>query len=161
MGTYRETRSVEASYQDFITAQLITDHWSGIRVEQAFAAVYDGVTPVILINEIRESNQKRLELGSSIFEKKHLIAFRIFASDDGQRIDLKDWLLSNIQSGIDYYTYTVSQVSGVYTAAKVKAGRVNIVRVIENKKELEGISNLSQIDKYRHLITVEVLVALS
>lgn len=156
---YRVSRNVEASLIDFITEQLQADGWQGVRTEKVFANVYNGQFPCILVNIINVIPIRK-EVGNYETLKRYLVAFRIFTEDDGQRLDLSDWLLEQLEPGIDYYTYTTKLAGKKKVVdSKTIAGRIDIRRFIENKKELENIQNLATEDKHRHLITVEMEVS--
>lgn len=152
---YRLSRNVEASAIDFLTTQLAADGWSGIRVEKGFSQVYGGTLPCIAV-DLFDRPDKRLELGSDTLSNFINLEFRIFAKSDGGRQDLKDWLLEKVISGIPYYEYTV--VDGVVTVKTAK-GRINILTIKYNRKELVNLDNLSIEDKFRHLLTLSCRVA--
>ena len=151
---YRNYRNLESSLIDFITAQLTADGWSGIRTEKAFAEVYKGTLPAICVS-MEESDSKRREIGSDSYLEDILVSIRIFATSDGQRLDLASWMLSKIIPGTDYYTYVIT--SGV--AAKTLAGRISVLDVTVNRKELKNVDNLDSIDRYRHILTFKCRVA--
>lgn len=157
---YRISRNLEASLVDFITEQLIEDGWQGVRVEKTFANVYNGNFPCVLVNVVNVLSIRK-EIGNYETIKKFLVSFRIFTEEDGQRLDLSDWLLEQLEPGVNYYSYT-TRLSGKKKVvdSKTLAGRIDIRRFVENKKELENIQNLAKEDKHRHLITVEMEVSL-
>ena len=152
---YRNYRNIEATLVDYITAQLLADGWSGIRTEKAFAEVYKGTLPAICVS-MEESDSKRREIGSDSYLEDILVSIRIFATSDGQRLDLASWMLSKIIPGTDYYTYTIT--SGV-VSSKTLAGRVVILENTMNRKELKNVDNLDSIDRYRHILTFKCRVA--
>ncbi len=154
---YRNYRNLEASLIDQITSELITDKWKGIRVEKSFVAVYKGTLPCICINE-EDSDPTRREIGSNSYIEPIRISIRIFTKTDGHRLDLASWLISKLFPGFIYYEYIITD--GV-VSSKVPKGRINILRIINNRKELVNTEKLEQIDKCRHLITFECRVALS
>lgn len=157
MSTYRITRNIEASIVDYLVAQLTADNWTGIRVELDFSEAYKEPLGCIVINA-DENPDKRLEIGGNTLQKIFNIEFRIFAENNGQRKDLRDWLLTKIMAGIPYYTYVIT--SGVVTT-KTLAGRISIGKININRKELSNTEKLSKFDRYRHLITVQARVALT
>jgi len=151
---YRTTRNIEKSLLDFITAQLTTDSWTGIRVEKGFPKDYKGKIPMIGV-EVLEIRPQKLEIGSKTNIKHYVVKIRIIASDDGQRLDLSDWLFDELEADVDYYTYIVT--AGV--AAGTKAGRIVIGKWFENRKELQNTDILEKEDRYRHMLTFECIVA--
>lgn len=151
---YRNYRNLEATLIDYITAQLTADGWSGIRTEKAFAEVYKDSTPCICVS-MEESDALSREIGSKTYLENILVSIRIFATSDGQRLDLASWMLSKIMPGLDYYTYVIT--NGV--AAKTLAGRIIILETTANRKELKNTDNLDTIDRYRHVLTFRCRVA--
>jgi hypothetical protein len=153
---YRISRNIEASLIDRITANLITDGWTNIYVEKTFAEIYGGHCPAILVN-VQEIRPEHLEVGSKTYLKYFTIYIRIFASNDGQRLDLSDWLLDKLEDDTNYYAYTIT--NGV-VSAKVLTGRIVITRILDNRKELTNTEVLESTDRYRHLISMEGIVAI-
>lgn len=152
---YRISRNIEASLIDRITADLATDGWSGIRIEKSFAEVYKGTLPCICINAL-EIRPEKLEIGSKTNLKYFTVNIRIFATSDGQRLDLSDWLLDKLEDDTDYYSYTIT---GGIVSAKVLAGRIVITKFFDNRKELVNTEILEKEDRYRHLLSMECIVA--
>jgi len=152
---YRNYRNLEATLIDYITAQLTADGWTGIRTEKAFAEVYKGTTPAICVS-MEESDAISREIGSKSYLENILVSIRIFATSDGQRLDLASWMLSKIMPGIDYYTYIIT--NGV-VSSKTLAGRVVILETTANRKELKNTDNLDVIDRYRHVLSFRCRVA--
>jgi hypothetical protein len=153
---YRISRNIEASLIDRITADLATDGWSGIRIEKSFAEVYKGTLPCICINAL-EIRPEKLEIGSKTNLKYFTVNIRIFATSDGQRLDLSDWLLDKLEDDTDYYSYTIT---GGVVFAKILAGRIVITKFFDNRKELTNTENLEKEDRYRHLLSFETIVAI-
>lgn len=154
---YRLSRNCEASVIDKITADLTTDGWTGIYCEKVFAEIYEGHFPAILVNVSSRPDIRR-EVGSDTLSNYVNIEIRIFASSDGQRLDLADWILPKIMSGISYYTYTIT--NGV-VSAKVLSGKISVLEITVNRKELANLEGLEKEDKYRHLLSFRCRVALT
>jgi hypothetical protein len=151
---YRNYRNLEATLIDYIEVQLLADGWSGIRTTKAFAEIYKGALPAICVS-MEESDALSREIGSKSYLENILVSIRIFATSDGQRLDLASWMLSKIMPGLDYYTYVIT--SGV--AAKTLAGRIIILETTANRKELKNTDNLDIIDRYRHVLTFRCRIA--
>ncbi len=154
---YRLSRNCEASLIDKITADLATDGWSGIYIEKVFAEVYNGHYPAILVG-VSDRPDIRKEVGSDSLSDYVNIEIRIFASDDGQRLDLADWILPKMMSGIPYYTYTITNGA---VSSKVLAGRISVLELTINRKELRATENLVAEDRYRHLLSFRCRVSLT
>jgi hypothetical protein len=155
---YRNYRNIEASLIDYITYELAyaSPPWI-IRVEKSFAEVYEGTPPCICVNE-EDSDVKLREIGSNSYLEDILVSIRIFATSDGQRLDLAAWMLSKIMPGTNYYEYVIS--SGV-VSSKVLKGTISVLKVTANRKELRATDNLDVMDRYRHILSFKVRVALS
>jgi len=152
---YRLSRNVEASLIDYITTQLTTDGWVGIRTEKSFAEVYKGTLPCICVNVLSRPDIRR-EIGSDALSKFVNIEIRIFTKSDGMRLDLADWMVEHLMTGINYYEYTI--VSGVVDT-KVLKGRLNFLEIVTNRKELRVTDNVAKEDRYRQLISFRCRVA--
>jgi hypothetical protein len=157
MGTinYRESRNLEKTLIDFITNELTSANppWSDFTVEKAWSKITDSNIPVILVQMIPTDHIK-LECGSSLTRKVYTVFVRIFAEDDGQRLDMKDWLCDILEPGIDYYRYTITSNQ----ILKECTGRVNIT-IITDRKELENIEGAAVKDRYRHLISLKISIS--
>jgi len=156
MGVYRISRNIEASLVDFITAELTTDSWTGIGVLKGFPQDYKGKAPFIGV-EVLSLDPVKLEIGSKTHIKNYNVKIRIFATNDGQRLDLADWLFDELENDITYYAYTIT--SGV-VSAKVATGKIVIGSWNNNEKELQNTADLEKEDKYRHLLSFDVTVAI-
>lgn len=157
MGTYRISRNVEASVIDFLETKISDGGWTGIDILKGFPEEYENRTPFIGVEVLdRPVNWK--EIGSKSIFNDVIITIRIFAENNGQRLDLTDYLLPEILDGINYYTYTIT--SGT-VSDKTLAGKINTIEVSQNKKELTNIDNLVKEDRYRHIFVLECRVSIT
>lgn len=154
MAAYRISRSIEASLIDWLTEELEQAEFD-VRVEKVFANVYKGTLPCVLIQQNLEEFDK-LEIGSKTNIKYFYINIRIFAKDDGLRLDLKDFITELLEDDINYYSYII--VNGVVTS-KMLSGKIVVLNILRNEKELINTENLESEDKYRHLISFRCYVA--
>jgi hypothetical protein len=157
MAIYRLSRNSEASLLDFISTELEKDGWVGINVLKGFPQEYKGKTPFIGIEALNRPIARK-ELGTDKIYDDVIITIRIFATSDGMRLDLSDWLISKLILGMDYYNYTI--VNGVINS-KVLSGRINTLKITDNRKELTNTENLETEDRYRQLIICQCRIALS
>ena len=160
MAEYKLSRNVEKSIIDYLTAELATDGWTGIFVEKVFAQIYSETNPSFPAILVAVSNrpEKRREVGSSSLSGFVNLEIRVFATGDGLRLDLSDFLLEKIMPGIPYYAYTIT--SGV-VSEKTLAGRIVILEITANRKELVNLTGLAIEDKFRHLLSLRARVSLS
>ena len=156
MTQYRESRNIEASMVDQVNSWLDSAGWTSVRVEKAFSRVYIGTLPCILIN-IVASDLVRKEIGGKSFLTYYTVFIRLFATSDGQREDIADYLIEKLEDDIIYYVYTVG--SGEIKI-KTQSGIINIEEIRRNEKELENIENLAKEDRYRHVIELRVRIAI-
>lgn len=156
MGVYRQSRNLEASLVDFISASLITGGWTGISVLKGFPQEYKGKAPFVGV-EALEIRPEKLEIGSSTNLKYYSVKIRILATNDGQRLDLSDFLFDLLEDDINYYVYTIT--NGV-VSAKTLTGKIVITKWNENRKELQNTENLESEDRYRHVFVFECIVAI-
>ena len=152
---YRKSRNIEASVIDFITVELAAAGWTGITVSKGFPQDYKGKAPMIGV-EALELRPQKLEIGSKRNIKNFTVKIRIIAKNDGQRLDLADWLFDELEDDIDFYEYTIT--SGA-VSAKVLDGRIVITKWFENRKELQNTDVLESEDRYRHVFIFEAIVA--
>jgi hypothetical protein len=152
---YRQSRNIEASLIDWLSAALISAGLTGIRTEKAFAEAYKGELPCIVIN-VASVDPTRLEVGSKTNLKYYEVSFRVFATSDGSRLDLADFITDLLEDDINYYAYTIT--NGV-VSAKVLSGKIITLNFLRNEKELTNTTNLELQDRYRHIITIRVYVA--
>ncbi len=153
--SYRISRNIEASIIDFITSGLTTGGWTGIGVLKGFPQDYKGKAPFICV-EALEIRPQKLEIGSKTNLKYFTVKIRIIAKNDGQRLDLSDFLFDLLEDDLDYYEYTIT--NGV-VSDKQLAGRIVITKWSENRKELQNTENLESEDRYRQVFVFECLVA--
>lgn len=155
--SYRMSRNIERSIMDAIEDQLAADGWESIAVEKVFPT--DKQVPCILV-QLATTTSEDLEIGSKTKRKHPLILLRIFADDDGQRLDLADWLFDFVKDGFDYYKIAieVKATEAAKIEEKIYGGKIVVRRITRNEKEFENTEGLSKIDKYRHVIGLEVEV---
>ena len=149
---YRQSRNFEASIINYIQDQLETS-WSGVRVEGTFANVYEGSMPVVCVIAGR-TQHPRVEIGSSSTRRDVQMFIHIFATNDGQRLDLKDFLISVLKGGCTYYEYIVSNGQ-----VQNKTANGNIIVTSINDDPIDLLINKSSLDdkdRYRHLIQINV-----
>lgn len=152
---YKITRNIEASVVDYLTPLLAADNWN-CRVELDFGEAYKDPMPCIVI-DADDNPDKRLEVGGNTLTHTFILELRIFATGNGQRKDLRDWLLEKIMLGVPYYTHTITN----NVAAKVLAGRLSIGKITANRKELANSEKQSKYDRYRHILSFNIRVALN
>jgi len=153
MGTYRATRNIEASIIQYLTANLDID-WTSptINVEKTFANVSGDNLPVVLVRTSDIEHESH-ELGSSLTKRFPLILVDVYCKNDGQKLDLVDYLVEKLKVGLLYYTYVIAD--GV-VQTKTLAGRVRVelpIRVTHVDLNVDK-SDLSVVDRFHSLISL-------
>ena len=150
---YRISRNLEATIIQFIEQALIDGSWSGINVEKAFARIYTLETPAICVR-VSDTTHDKAELGTEATVRTPLVLIDIFAHDDGQRLDLKDFLISKLKKGMPYYEYEITNgtISG-----KTQNGRIRVLTISDTLVNLNvDKSSLDPHDRYRHLLSLSL-----
>ena len=150
MPKYRQSRNIEASLIDYIKTKLDEDGWQDINVTLSFSKVYDLKLPVICV-KVSTTTYSSIELGSNSLLRKPLILINIFGSSESNKLDLKDWLISILKNGFDYYEYTIEKdQDGARVISKIKSGYLSVNSILETDINLgEDKTNLDEHDRYR------------
>ena len=161
--SYRPSRNIEASTIEKIQSILSDNSYTGVTVVLGFKRAYsisldskehNAIISVRCGTTIHEG----VELGSVTTKRKPLILIDIFATSDGQRLDLKDLLVANLKGGWNYTEYVI-------TNATTSADASINTRTVNGKIRVESISDtpinfgidknqLDPHDRYRHLLTI-------
>ena len=150
---YRISRNIEASIIKYIEEQLIEASWSGITVEKTFARVYAIRLPVICVS-LGDTVHDPVELGSNSTTREAQVLIDVFAENDGQRLDLKDFLVSIFRSGLIFNEYTIEdgEISNINPTGRIRVRNITDIPLDFNTDK----SALDTHDRYRHLLTLEV-----
>lgn len=149
---YRATRNLEASIIDYLKEQ-INLAWTGVTVEKSFARVYTISLPSVCVR-CRNTAHDPVELGSNATRRSPIVLIDIFASSDGQRLDIKDYIISKIKSGMPYYEYEIENGA---VKNKTETGRIRVS--IDDDSPINFDTDRNELDvhdRYRHLITLTV-----
>lgn len=154
---YRITRNLEASIIDFINSYLTgsAPDWTDVDVINTFSQIKkEKLTPPIICLRCGVADHAKIQIGDDSTLRTSQILIDIFASDDGQRLDLKDWLITILKHGCPYYEYVIVNGS---VQSKTENGRIRVLTIADTPLEFDTDKNrLSPIDRYRHLLTLEV-----
>jgi len=157
MGTYRVSRNLEATLVQYIEESLTEGGWSNVEVVKGFKLVYDSKiggnnNSAIISVRLNTTSHKRVEVGSNSTKRKALILIDIFAANDGQRLDLKDFLVDELKGGCIYYEYIV----GAAVNNKTANGRIRVLEMEDMPIDFgTDKSAMDPHDRFRHLITIE------
>ncbi len=149
---YRISRNLEASIIDFLREQLEMQ-WTGVKVCKTFARIYDIELPSICIR-VGTTTHEKVELGGDATIRTPNILIDIFATSDGQRLDIKDFLIEKLKSGLPYYDYIIS--NGTVTS-KTANGRIRVLDIDDTPIDFDVDKNsLDTHDRFRHLLTLSI-----
>ena len=156
MGQYRVSRNIEASIIQFLETELVSS-WSNISVVKAFAQVDDtdlSQGKGVICVRCGDSIHTKAELGSNSTSREIHVLLDLFCTSDGQRLDLKDFLIEKLKHGIPYYEYTI--VNGAIQT-KTLNGRLTTLEMDESVLNFDTDKNELEIqNRYRHLITLRL-----
>jgi len=149
---YRTSRNLEASVIQYIEDQLAGD-WTNVAVEKTFANVNSSNLPAICVR-VGVTDHTKAEIGETSTYRTTNVLLDIFATSDGIRLDLKDYLIEKLKSGLPYYEYTI--ING-QIQSKTQNGRINVLNIDDVPVDFDVDKNeLSVEDRFRHLITLSV-----
>ena len=149
---FSEARNVELSIIYFIETSVASD-WDKVTVVKSFTNAYKAALPVIAI-ELSNVNTNRREVGSTTLLNDYIINIDIFATSNGQRIDLAHYISNKLKDGCVYYEH--SQTSGdPETLTRIANGRVFVTDYLSNIKVNVG-AEVDKYDKYRNFISISV-----
>jgi len=153
---YRISRNAEASIIQFLETELASA-WSKVTIEKTFARVYEIDLPAgsaIICVRCGDAIHSKAELGSNSTTREIHVLLDIFSTSDGQRLDLKDFLIEKLKHGIPYYDYTIANGA---IQSKTLNGRLITLEMDESPVNFDtDKSELDIRDRYRHLIDLRL-----
>lgn len=161
MTIYDISRNIEVSFIEYLRSQLTNAGWINIAVEKTFQLVYD--IPVDSFSQsgaicvrIEDTNHLPVQIGDNSTRRLAFIFIDIFASSDGQRMDLKDFLISILKNGLILNEYTVE---GDAITNRTPTGRIAVTHIEDTAVNFRvDKSSLEIHDRYRHLLTLTVSI---
>ena len=152
MGQYKTSRNLEASIIDFLTSKM-AGSWSNVEVTKAWNKVRDLNMPVVLIR-CGTTLHNPVEVGGSSTWREPNILIDIFASGDGQRLDLKDFIISEIRGGCPYYIYEIENGA---VKSKTLDGRIRVTTIDDEPINFDLDKDVTDVyERFRHLISLSV-----
>ena len=152
MGLYRISRNIEASFIDYLKEKLQID-WNIKRIEKTFTRIYSIELPSVCVR-VGDTSHSKIEIGSNSTIREVPVLIDIFASGDGQRLDMKDYIIEKIKNGLNYYEY---EIENGQVKHKIQNGRIRILNINESLINFgTDKQNLDIHDRYRHLIDLTI-----
>ena len=153
-------RNIENSLYVFLTDKIdennVTDSNNDkilIRVGRKVSK--DWTLPCITIY-LDDTTSERAEVGSNNRLKSYLIIMDIYATNDGERLDLSDWLEKIVENGFRYFSMLPS-TSGPQTPIQTAGGLVE-VNFVTNARVALG-QNVDPEDAHRHRISINTWIS--
>jgi len=150
--SYRTSRNLEASIIDFLTDELASS-WNEVNVEKTFARVYDLDLPTLCIR-VGVTSHDKVEIGGNSTLRTPQVLIDIFTTSDGQRLDLKDYLISILKAGIPYYEYVIANGQ---VQTKTANGRIRVLEIADTPIDFDTDKDKLDVhDRFRHLLTLTI-----
>lgn len=151
---FRETRNVELSTIYFLVNQIDAS-WDNINVVKQYPNFNKVALPVVCIRLLSDT-PTTIEIGSRSISSAYTFIIDIFATSDGMRLDLADFIRDTINTSWTYYLH--SHASGNNnTLERVADGLVICQQILQNAR-VEFSDDVDTCDKFRQIITFNVSV---
>jgi len=152
MGLYRISRNIEASFVDYLKENLQID-WNINRVEKTFARIYSIELPSVCIR-VGDTIHTKAQIGDDSTIRNVHVLIDIFTNSDGQRLDMKDYIIKKIKNGLDYYEY---EIENGQVKTKTQNGRIRVLTIDETPINFGTDKNdLDVHDRFRHLLDLTI-----
>lgn len=146
---YRESRNFEISTVDFLATQ-INANFSGVSVKRGWSELSGNALPAVTVRS-GITIHNRVGVGSFSTRREVTLLIDIFATGEGQELDLKDYIISQLKKSWDYEEYTVTNGS----SSSVTNGKITCISIEDTPIDLgTDKSQLDKLDRFRHLITI-------
>lgn len=160
MLSWRTERNLENSLKDFLDTEINNDSVTdieGTNVPVRVGRKNDDNWTLPCISLYNESDtMERFEIGSNKRDIRYLIIIDIFAKDEGQRLDLANWVYTTINDGFRYYTY-IPNPSTPESPTKTQGGWTNVDFLTNTRVNLS--QNIDELDAHRHRISINVWIS--
>lgn len=152
---FREPRNVELSTVYYLETEIVKD-WTGISIVKSFKEATKATLPVVCVT-LLDNNPTWREIGSHVIVSIYGITIDIYATSNGQRLDLADYILNKIRVGWVYYEHSQT-VGDPDSLTRTANGRVELRTITEDTK-LDFGDDVDSRDKFRHSISCQVRVS--
>ena len=151
---FGKARNVELSTVYYLETQ-IDGSWSGVSVVKTRPDATKDSLPVVAVSLFDEA-PNRYEIGSTSLWEEYSIKVEIFARSDGQRLDLAEFIKTQLNSNWTYYTHSnASGATGVLERSS--AGKIAIQNFIQHSK-IDFGEDVDVYDRHRHIIVITVKI---
>jgi hypothetical protein len=150
--TYRISRDIEASIIDALTTNVNAD-WTGVTVVKTFKRVYTFEPPVICVR-VGTTTHDWIEIGDNATTRAAQVLIDVFGSSDGNRLDLKDYIIEKVKNGFIFYEHVIA--NGVVQSSTAN-GRIRVLDITDSLITIDtDQSTVHTLDRFRHLVELEV-----
>ncbi len=153
-------RNLENSLKDFLDTEVTNDSVTDINGNAVPVRVGrkedDNWTLPCISLYFESETLPRLEIGSNNRDARELIILDIYATNEGERMDIAKWLTDTINDGWRYYSY-LPNISTPETPNKTIGGWVS-VNFLTNTRVILG-QNIDELDAHRHRISISVWIS--
>ncbi len=151
---FGDIRNVELSTIFYIETQL-SSGWTGINVVKGYPNFPKQTLPCVAIRMNNILNPRR-EIGSRVTEDIYNFVIDIFATSDGQKLDIAQYLTTLITLN-NWTFYTWSRGSGD-TMDKSQNGKVVYLDMLQNAPVLHT-DDVDTYERFRHVLSFDVKTA--
>lgn len=158
----RTSRNLAHSIKEFMESKLEYYNWPEVSVIFRNQRTDQLSLPYIAI-KIGSTIHNRVEFSSSSTYRNFAIILDLFCESDIQRDDLKDTIISFVKSSFPYNQYemhTGDDVNALIISSHNK-GQVRVISLDDEEIDLNvPKSQLSDVDRYRHRITLNCMLGI-
>lgn len=155
MPYFTEFRNIELSTIYHLETQIDAS-WSGITTTKTFAQAYSkNIDLPIVCIRLLDIASDRLEIGATTLDNTYNIIIDIFATSDGQRIDLAHFITDVLKDSWAYNAYTKHATVTTQIVGTADGSKIQVVSFLENTK-VEYDESMDRKDRHRHIISVSV-----
>lgn len=156
--SWRFYRCLENSFKDFLDTEITSDNITDIDgnlINVEVGRKEDSFSLPCIRGYLDSETSERLEIGSNARFEKYTFIIEIYASNEGERLDLAKWVKDTINNGFRYYDYAYN-VSNPESPIKTEGNWVHL-DFLTNTRVALG-ENVDQIDAHRHRISVSLFM---
>lgn len=153
-------RSLENSLKDFLDAEVTSDNVTDIKGTKIPIRIgrkneNSWTLPCITLYFESETSPRGF-IGSNERLDNELLILDIYATNEGERLDLAEWLKDSLNDGFRYYTYSVNS-NNPESPTKIAGGLVNVNFLTNGRVNLG--QDVNEVDAHRHRITINVWIS--
>ena len=152
-------RNLENSLKDFLDTEIVNDSVTDINnklIPVRVGRKEDENWTLPCISVYMESELLTpFEIGSVLKDERQLLIIDIYATNEGERLDVAKWLTTKINNGLRYYSYT-PDINTPESPTKVAGGWVNVDFLTNTRINLG--QNVDYIDAHRHRVSINVWI---